>query len=176
MKKPMLNIIPVSKEIQVGNKTIKIPKLGLKHYRMLKDVKGLADNLTELMDSICPGLNAAEAEFVIVHLLAHNNRIKEVQEFRHGETTFAVDIKDMVICNKTEFQDGDKTYRFRAPKIGEYFTSGLHALQSCTLDGIDYGEMPAYMLDWADDITATVKLETSCGTLNGAINIIGKTE
>lgn len=176
MKKHKLNIIPVTKKIELNGKEIVIPKLGLKHYRMLKDVKGLAENMTELMDSICPGLTAAESEFVIVHLLAHNGRIKERQEFEFAGQKVVVDINDMVICNKTEFQDDGKTYMFRAPRIGEFFISGLDALQSCTLDDIDYGNMPAYMLDWADELLSTVKIDTPVGTIHGAINIIGKIE
>lgn len=174
--KHKLKIIPVTRTIELNDRQIVIPKMGLKHYRMLKDVKGLAENMTELMDSICPGLTAAESEFVIVHLLAHNGRIKDRQEFDFNGQKITIDINDMVLCNKTEFIDGDKTYKFRAPRIGEFFISGLDALQSCTLDNIDYGNMPAYMLDWADDLTATVKIDTPVGPIHGAINIIGKIE
>jgi len=146
---------------------------------MLKDVKGLTENMKELMDSIKPGLNAAQAEYVMVHLLEHNGKIKAKQDFAIDDDTVTVDIADMVICNKTSFTFNGFKYKFRAPHIGEMFSSKCDILDTCLVSTDDpeftrFGEMPAFIMDWADDIVATVKLETTKGTIYGAADIIGK--
>ena len=51
------------KTIQVNQKEIKIPKLGLKHHNMLKEVKSPEENLSLLINSIHPGLTPAEIDY-----------------------------------------------------------------------------------------------------------------
>ncbi|WWS25273.1 hypothetical protein vBKpnAMK6_00319 [Klebsiella phage vB_Kpn_AM_K6] len=65
-----LNVILPIKKIVINEKTISIPKLGLKHHNLMKDVKGPDENMNLLLDSICPGLTAAESDIVVLHLLA----------------------------------------------------------------------------------------------------------
>ena len=62
-------ILPLKKVVlPISNKEVSIPKMGLKHYNILKDVKGPDENLKLLIDSICPNLSPAEVDFVSIHL------------------------------------------------------------------------------------------------------------
>lgn len=170
-----LNIIPSVKEIKIKNKTIKIPKLGLKHYRMLKEVKGYDKNLNELMDSICPNMTAAEADMVFVHLMAHNGKIKEKQMF----DDFELDINKTYFCNKTEFTCLGRTFYFKEPTLTQKFESSLDVLNKQFIKcephlDFDFEDMPAYAQDWADEILKTVAIDTPLGPVYGGINIVGQ--
>ncbi len=91
-----LNVILPIKKIVINEKTISIPKLGLKHHNLMKDVKGPDENMNLLLDSICPGLTAAESDIVVLHLLAFNNRIKETVV----KDDFTYDLNKVYICQR----------------------------------------------------------------------------
>lgn len=167
-----LNIKPNTKDIKLpSGKVVKIPKLGLKHYQMFKrlDVK-MNTAITDFLDTICPGLNAAESEYIMVHLLAFNGKIQEKQTF--GD--FVLDINNMYFVCETEFEYKGVKYEFNAPMITDMFSDGLDVLQKQYKGtGVDFEEMPAFVLEWANKITGTVAIDTPQGTVYGGINIIG---
>ena len=62
-------ILPLKKIIlPQSNKKVMIPKLGLKHYNLLKDVKGPDENMKILADSICKNMSPADFDFACLQL------------------------------------------------------------------------------------------------------------
>lgn len=172
--KPKLNIIPAVKKIVVNGKEITIPKLGFKQIRLLKDLNGVDNCMAELLDSIRPGLNAAEADMVILHLLAFNKKLPTVQNI----DGFDVDIDKAYISAKYDFELNGKVIHFKPPVISDTFMSKLDILikqydREKTGFDIDFEEAPAFVLDWADLIISTISLDTPFGKINGGSNIIG---
>ena len=67
-------ILPI-KKVKINGKDISIPKLGIKHHLLVKDVENAIDVLDILVRDIKPGLSVAEYDLVIVHLLEFNNKL-----------------------------------------------------------------------------------------------------
>ncbi|QBX32877.1 baseplate hub distal subunit [Aeromonas phage Asfd_1] len=174
--KPFLNIIPAVKEITVNGKPVSIPKLGFRQMKLMKDMKedGLNEAIQMLIDSIRPGLTMAEADMVMLHLLAFNKKVKTVETVGG----FDVDIDKAYLCGKYEFDlEGHPVY-FIPPVLGQTFLTGLDVLEKQfdrerTGFDIDFEQAPAYVLDWAVEITKTIALDTPHGTVFGGSNIIG---
>lgn len=159
----------------MNQKEIKIPKLGLKHANMLKDVKSPEENLAKLINSIHPGLSPAEIDFVSIHLLEFNGKIKN-KVVKDG---FEYNISTLKISQRLEFQYGGHVFKFRAPNQFESFGAIDKMLAGCleTVDGkkedVDFMKMPAFVKKWADDISNTVSIEGPNGDIRGAAAIIG---
>lgn len=124
---------------------------------MLKDVKDLDTNLKLLLDSICPNLTASEAEVVMLHLLEFNGKIQETDEYK---------LADLKINVKTEFTFNGVVYKFREPLITETFGSEAQLLSALHISDaqIDFGKMPAFVIKWAEQITAPVSLKELVGS------------
>ncbi|ABF72732.1 baseplate hub distal subunit [Aeromonas phage Aes012] len=172
--KPKLNIIPAVKNIKVNGKEITIPKLGFRHIKLLKDMQGVDSCMIELLDSIRPGLTAAEADMVILHLLAFNKKLPTVQTING----FDVDIDKAYISAKYEFELNGNILYFKPPMITDTFVSKLDILTKQydkEKSGFDFNfeDAPAFVLDWADFIVSTISLDTPFGKINGGSNIIG---
>lgn len=176
MTKPFLNIIPAVKQIKVNGKDVTIPKLGFRQIKLLKDMnpEGLDESMQTLMDSIRPGLTLAEADMVMLHLLAFNKKVKTV-EVVGG---FEVDIDKAYLCGEYEFDLEGRTAYFVPPVMGEKFVTAIDVLNK-QFDPersgfeLDFNDAPAYTLDWAKLIMRTVALDTPAGTVYGGSNIIG---
>lgn len=172
-----LNLILPLKKITIPRlqREISIPKLGLKHFNMLKDVKGPDENLQLLIDSICPGLSPAESDFVCLHILEFNGKIKSKVE-KDGHI---YDINDVYICQKLEFQYQGNTFYFRAPGKFEQFPTISHMLNDCFIkvndsdEKVDFLKMPAFVIKWADDISSTLAIPSPDGPIKGIGKIIG---
>lgn len=169
-----LNVILPIKKIVINEKTISIPKLGLKHHNLMKDVKGPDENMNLLLDSICPGLTAAESDIVVLHLLAFNNRIKETV-IKDG---FTYDLNKVYICQRlTQRLDG-KEFKFRAPprysKLGSVDSILSEFLES--VDGkpmdINFMKLPAFVTKWADDLVNTIAIDGPEGPIKGMLNVM----
>lgn len=173
-----LNLILPLKKIKVNGKDVSIPKLGLKHHNLLKDIKSPEENLSLLINSIQPGLTPAETDFVSVHLLEFNGKIpakKVVNGFEYS-------IETMRITQRLEFQFGGNVFKFRAPTHFEKFKGMDDMLTQCleTVNGqkeeVDFLKMPAFVKKWADDIYCTVQIDGPTGPVRGVSNIIGTFE
>lgn len=161
-----LNLILPTRTLNLNNKEIKIPKLGLKHHKLLKDPKSVDESMRILVDDIHPGLDGAEAEYVIVYLAAFNGRCKE-QVTKDG---FTYDITTMRIVRETKFEF-EKEYEFRSPYFGEVFLSAKHIL-TATHPDVDWGQMPAFVAKWAEKITATIEIDGPNGPISGCADIL----
>ena len=126
------------------------------------------------MDSICPGLTAAETDFVALHVLAFNNRLKD-------EVTvdgFTYKLNDVYICQRLEQQFSGHTFYFRSNEPFEQFGPVDDVLEKCFLKVDDSTEcpdfmgMPAFVSKWADDITSTVAIPGPNGPIKGIIPIM----
>lgn len=163
------------KTIQVNQKEIKIPKLGLKHHNMLKEVKSPEENLSLLINSIHPGLTPAEIDYVSIHLLEFNGKIKS----KVVKDDFEYDLSTLRIVQRLEFQFAGHTFKFRAPKQFEGFGGVDKMLSKCleTVDGkkedVDFMKMPAFVTKWADDISSTIAVSGPNGDIRGVAKIIG---
>lgn len=169
-------ILPLKKVVlPISNKEVSIPKMGLKHYNILKDVKGPDENLKLLIDSICPNLSPAEVDFVSIHLLEFNGKIKSRKEI----DGYTYDINDVYVCQRLEFQYQGNTFYFRAPGKFEQFLTVSDMLSKCLLKvndevkEINFLEMPAFVLKWANDIFTTLAIPGPNGPITGIGNIIG---
>ncbi|HCN7864376.1 TPA: hypothetical protein N6384_004765, partial [Escherichia coli] len=91
--KPMLKFVVPVKKLEINGKHIKIPKMGIKQHRLLKDVRSCDETLKILLDSICPGLNAAESELVMLNLCAFNGKCLEEKD--------GLKLSDVYICTET---------------------------------------------------------------------------
>lgn len=122
------------------------------------------------MQSICPGLDAAENDYVSLHLLEFNNRIKP--EVTKNGFTYRLD--DVYICQRTEFQYGGREYKFRSHQPFEQFGPVDDVLNTLYLgdDVPDFLDMPAFVSKWADDITSTVAIPGPLGPIKGMSQIM----
>lgn len=163
-------ILPLKKIILPSGKEVSIPKLGLKHYNMLKEVKGPDENLDLLINSICPGLTSPEVDLVCIHILEFNGKLKSKVE-KDGAT---FDIKDIRITQKLEFQYQGHEFKFRAPGKFEQFATISHLLRECYLgqEPIDFMKMPAFIISWAEDISTTISIQGPQGDIKGLSNIL----
>lgn len=169
-----LKLILPLKKIKVNDKEISIPKLGLKHHDLLKDVKAPEEHLKAIINSIRTDLTAAEANIVIAHVLEFNGKIKSEVE----KDGFVYKLSDLYICQRLEFQFGGNTFYFRAPNHGEVFTTPDDVLDKCFVRvndsdvKPDFMEMPAFVYSWADDITINVAIKGPQGPLKGLSKIL----
>lgn len=167
-----LNLILPQKKVQINDKVITIPKLGLKHYNLLKDVKALDENMRILVNSICPGLSSGEAELVVLHLLEFNGRMKDVV-VKDG---FTYKLADVYICQRLSHQLNGIQYNFRSPELYERFSTPQDVLEKTfRAEGSevpDFGSMPAFVIKWADSIVNTVAIKGPKGVITGSLNIL----
>jgi hypothetical protein len=170
-----LNLILPLKKIKLRDKEISIPKLGLKHHNLIKDVRDMSENMGILLDSICPGLTAAESDIVSLHLLEFNGKIK-AESIKDG---FTYKLNDIYICQRLEFQFQGNTFYFRAPERYETFTTIDKMLDACFIkvnestEKPNFLEMPAFVMKWADDITNTIAIPGPQGPIKGTAKILG---
>ncbi|WDS61741.1 hypothetical protein [Cronobacter phage vB_Cdu_VP8] len=156
-----LKIILPQKKINLNQREILIPKLGLKHHVLIKEVREAHENLQILMDSICPGLNKAETEIVMLHTLEFNGRIPLTKD--------GLSLSDITIETKTKFEFQGRVYKFRAPTFYEKFKTHREVLETLfeSVDGDptmpDFGMMPAFVGKWAKSLQETIRLGNLVG-------------
>ncbi|QJT71708.1 baseplate hub distal subunit [Shewanella phage Thanatos-1] len=171
MKRQILDlksIMPI-KTVKIGRKTVKIPKLSLRHHKLLNTVRDVDVNMKILIDSIHKGLTPAESLIVCVHLMAFNGRIKN--EVTLDGNTFKVD--DIFISQKLKFHSGGKDYLFKSPEIFNNLTDAENILTECYLgEPIDFNSMPAYVINWARDITTMISVTSDKGLTVGGLAAI----
>lgn len=158
----------------MNGKEVKIPKLGLKHHKLIRDVRSPDENLKILIDSIYPGLTAAETDLVALHLLAFNHKLKE-EIIKDG---FTYKLSEVYICQRLEQQYNGHTFYFRSNKPFEQFGAVDDVLKTCFIkvdestECPDFMDMPAFVTKWADDITSTVAIPGPNGPIKGIGHIM----
>ena len=163
--KPMLKFVVPVKTITVNGKTIKIPKMGLKQYQLLKDVRSCDETLKILLDSIHPNLNHAESEMVMLHLCAFNGKCFNEKD--------GLNIDDVYICTETEFELNGQTFKFNPPMLTTDPIIDDADFLNAHYDGDeDFHEFPAFIMNWANGLRKTIALDTPEGTIYGGINIM----
>lgn len=150
-----LNLILPLKKVIVNNKQLSIPKLGLKHHKLLKDVKTPEATLKIVLDEIDPNLTLSESRIVLFHLLEFNGRMNSTFEYK-GKT---FGINDIYVLPRPEYTYNGKTYKFREAKLGETFVSAKEVLTSLCTEEVDFGEMPAFVYKWADSLHKTIAID-----------------
>lgn len=169
-----LKIILPLKKIVVNGKEVSIPKLGLKHHALMKDVKSPEGHIRTLINSIRPDLTAAEANVVLLHTLEFNGKIKE-SVTKDG---FTYNINDVYVSQRLEHQFNGYTFYFRAPNQFESFSTPDDVLEKCFLRVNDsevvpdFMNMPAFVYSWADDITTNIAIKGPYGPLKGLSKIL----
>lgn len=149
-----LESIDNSKTVEINGKLIKIPKLGLYHYQIIKDPKNLNKATKELVDTIHKGLSKAERDLVMFHLLDHNGKLKP-----------GADVSKIKIIQQLKFEYNGFLFRFKTPT--EDFSDPIKFLEqncvSVTKNGqkvdFDFDSLPAYAIYWIDKISTTLGLE-----------------
>lgn len=162
-------ILPI-KKITLGDKEISIPKLGLKHQKLVKDEKDPYKALHVLMNSIYKDLSAAETDFAALHLLEFNGRLKS----KVTKDGFTYNLNDLYICQRLEFRFQGKTFKFKSHEPFQTFGPVDSVLQSLYLgdDVPDFLDMPAFVATWADDITSTIAIPGPNGPIKGLLKIM----
>lgn len=171
-----LNLILPLKKIQLPRlqREVTIPKLSLKHYNLLREVKDVGENMQRLIDSICPGVTPAEADFVSLHILEFNGKIKSTV-IKDG---FEYKIDDVYISQRLEFQYQGNTFYFKAPNKYEEIGTVDMLLSKCFLrvndsdEKPDFLKMPAFVVKWAEDLTKTLSIEGPNGSIRGMSEIV----
>lgn len=165
-----LKLILPLKKIVINEKEISIPKLGLKHQKMIKDEKDPLIVISKILKSIHPNLTAAESDLATIHLLEFNDKIKS-SVIKDG---FKYDINDVYICQRLIFHFGGKEYKFRSHDPYEQFGPVDAVLSSLYLgsDVPDFLDMPAFVSKWADDITSTIAIPGPSGPIKGILAIM----
>lgn len=165
-----LKLILPTKKIQLGDKEIHIPKLGLKHHNLIKNEPNPYAALRKIMQSIFPNLTAAESDFVSLHLLEFNGKLKDKREING----FTYKLDDVYICQRLEFSYQGKTFKFRSNKPYEEFGPVDNLLETLYLgeDVPDFLDMPAFVAKWADDITSTLAIPGPNGPVKGLLKIM----
>jgi hypothetical protein len=139
----------------VNNKQLCIPKLGLKHHKLLKDVRSPEATIKIVLDEIDRNMTLSESKIVLFHILEFNGKMKD--SFVYKNKTFG--INDIYILPRPEFTYNNKLYQFREAKLDEKFVSAKDVLTSlCTRD-VDFGEMPAFVYKWAESLNKTIAID-----------------
>ncbi|HCS4649779.1 TPA: hypothetical protein ORP60_004678, partial [Escherichia coli] len=92
---------------------------------------------------------------------------------------YTYDINDVYVCQRLEFQYQGNTFYFRPPGKFEQFLTVSDMLSKCLLKvndevkEINFLEMPAFVLKWANDIFTTLAIPGPNGPITGIGNIIG---
>lgn len=162
-------ILPI-KKVKINGKDISIPKLGIKHHLLVKDVENAIDILDTIVKDIKPGLTVAEYDLMIVHLLEFNNKLKSTVNY-NGET---LNINDIYISQKLDFSYKGKTFSFKEPNRLITGTADM-VLNDCYLGNqgeIDFLEMPAFVYKWVESMTKTLSIKTKNGVISGANEIM----
>lgn len=164
-KKSLKFVVPV-RTLAIGDKVIKIPRMGLRQYQILKEVKSCDDTVKTLLDSIHAGLTAAEAELVMLNLFAFNGKCLDEKD--------GLKLSDVKICTETEFTLGDTVYKFNPPALSSTAQIDDAEFLSEHYIGVetDFHQFPAFIRDWATGLRKTVSLETPSGTVYGGLNIL----
>lgn len=165
-----LKLILPTKKISVNGKEITIPKLGLKHHNLVKNEMNPIEALNKIMGSIYKGLTAAENDFVALHLLEFNGKLKS----ESSKDGFKYSLSDMYICQKLEFQYGGHTYKFKSHSPFDQFGSVDMVLQNLYIGDLvpDFMDMPAFVSKWADEITTTIAIPGPNGPIKGMLKIM----
>ena len=175
MDKINLNIKQIYKTIFVNDKEIRIPKLGLKHHAIIADGDSFEESSKKLLNTIHPNLSVAEKEIVSLHLLHYNGKINETTVI--DGITYS--INDVKICQKLRFTIGTTEFRFKSPKVEEP-TVDLMLKSGCVsvknngkdLDIPDFGELPAFVYKWAEQITKSISLKTEKTEIKGLYKLL----
>ena len=166
--KPSLKFVVPVKNITVNDKQITIPKMGIKQHRLLKEVRSCDETLKILLDSIHPGLNAAEAELVMLHICAFNGKCLEEKD--------GLRLDDVYICTESEFEFNGEKFKFTPPMLSsEYTHDDANFLSNHYHDpSVDFHNFPAFIMNWATGLRKTVAIDTPDGTIYGGINILDR--
>ncbi|WBF78814.1 baseplate hub distal subunit protein [Acinetobacter phage vB_AbaM_DLP2] len=172
-----LELEPKSKVIEVNGKTIKVPKLGLKHRLLMKEGISHEDAMKVLLNYIQPNLSLAERDLLTLHLLEYNGRIRS--QVKVGE--FLYDINNAYICQQLKFNYEDYEFKFRSPTM-ELMKGPLDILlkECCVsvkksgekIPVPDFMDMPAFVYRWADMITNTVAIDGPFGQIRGLYKVV----
>ncbi|ADI96434.1 gp28 baseplate hub distal subunit [Acinetobacter phage Ac42] len=172
-----LNIKPLTKSVQVNGKTVQVPKLGLKHYGLIKEIRSKSENMKRLMDSIQKGLTVAERDIVTLHLFEFNTEMPNKCFVNDQEIT----LDDVYVCQKLKFTYQDKVFKFKSYH-GDQIDVVPELLQSCLvsvkdsngneLDHPNFMDMPAFVVNWAEQILQTIAVDTPNGTVRGLNDIM----
>ena len=169
-----LKIVLPQKKITINDKEITIPKLGLKHHILMKDVKSPEEHIKILSNSIRSDLTSAESNLAVLHVLEFNGKIKETV-IKDG---FKYSIQDVYICQKLEHSYNGNTFYFRSPDQFENFTTPDDVLAKCFIrvndsDVIpDFLSLPAFVYNWANEITTNVAIKGPYGPIKGLSRIL----
>lgn len=167
-------ILPI-KKITIDGMEIILPKLGLKHHNLMKEVKMPDENLAILLDSIKPGLNSYQSDIVLLQLLAFNGKLKD-EVTKNG---FTYKLSDVYVCQRLTQRLSGKEFKFRAPERFAQFGSADSILSEyfVSVDGStekpDFMELPAFVIKWVDDIVQTVAINGPDGPIKGMAKVMG---
>ncbi|HHB0793444.1 TPA: hypothetical protein ACOA2N_003421 [Vibrio cholerae] len=152
-----LNLILPLKKVTINNKELCIRKLGLKHHKLLRDAKSPEETLKIVLDEINTDLTRSEAKLVLYHVLEFNGKIKKTFEYK-GQT-YSID--DIYILPRPEFTYQGKTYTFKEPSIDQRFFSAKDILETLCTEEVDFGNMPAFVYKWADELNKSIAIKLS---------------
>lgn len=165
-----LKMILPMKKVQINGKDITIPKLGIKHHLLVKDLENPLDIIHVIAEDIIPGLTVSEYDMLIIHLLAFNDKLKDSVIYKGEE----LNIKDIYISQKLEFSYRGKTYKFKEP--GRLLTGTADMILNDCYTGnqgeVDFLQMPAFVYKWVQDMTNTLSIKTKGGIISGANSIM----
>lgn len=155
-----------TKKIIINDTEIIIPTLGLRHYLMTKNIENPVECMEIILKSIHPNLSVAEYDYLIMFLLEFNGKLNSSIE-HNNETLY---LKDIYISQLTEFQFQGNTFKFNSPPrgvtglpdevLGKYYTGNQGE--------IDFLEMPAFVLNWMNQLVDTISIRTKSGKITGS--------
>ncbi|QAU03869.1 baseplate hub distal subunit [Acinetobacter phage Henu6] len=172
-----LNIVPETKQLNVNGKTIKVPKLGLKHRLLLKPNENHEESMKTLLASIAPNLSMAERDLLTIHLLAYNGKIPNTV-IKDGHT---YSIEDVYICQKLKFTYSDYEFKFRSPTFELLKGPADILLSQCCvyvkkndekIQVPDFMDLPPFVINWVEQITKTIAIDGPNGPIKGLYELV----
>ncbi|QPB12410.1 baseplate hub [Providencia phage PSTCR6] len=158
-----LNLILPLKKVTINNKQVSIPKLGLSHYNKLKDPKSPEESIKIIVKDLFRDLSNAESLIALLHLMEFNNQIKGSFEYKGKTYT----LNDIVVLPKKTYILDQKEYKFNEPELFQQFFGPKDVLETLSVDGTKFGDMPAFVIKWADELTKTIALHLPDKTVYG---------
>lgn len=164
------------KLVEVNGKKIRVPKLGLRHRLVINQDQTHEESMKALLRTIDPHLSLAERDLITLHILTYNERMPSAVEV----DGFEYKIDNVYVCQKLKFIHGDYEFKFRSPTFELLKGPADILLKECCvyvkhsgekIDVPDFMDMPAFVMNWVEQITKTVAIDGPNGPIKGLYEI-----
>lgn len=150
-----------TKQVMFNDKLFNIPKIGLRYYEKLKNQEDVFSSLDIIIKDIESNPSAAEYEYIMLVLSAYNGFLKYSVDYK-GNTYH---IENILPIKRRKYYIKETEVIFKDEFISEVLNQYDLLKKLCVSHNVD--ELPAYTINWANELINNIKLELCDKTLIG---------